>query len=573
MALLGFIDTELGSQTLIDPEIAAPGKIDPEFASTSGVTVALTGVSSAVAVGTLAVSFTLAATGVSSATAVGTTGVKFDLAVTGNQSTTAVGTAGVAFSVGTSGNQSSGNTGVFLEGVQASGAVGTLGVKFDVAALGNQSTTAVGTVGVKFDKALTGIQSTTAVGTTGVTFGVSTTGVSATGSTGTTGVTFNRSVTGVSSTTAVGSAASAFGIGPTGISCGTLTGLLGNTHTIGLFGNINFTITGIVSTPSGDKTVGITGVHATSEMGVIRPSYDVRIIARFLQVGDANYPSSTWYFPSGYAVAYGNIGPYAQAVIQDGVTNYFRCDDPLFTSVKDFVGGVNASISGNPQGVQVQGALGDGNTARNTFWAGSFSNVLPSPPSLQIHPTVMTWEGWIFPRSFAETMPVCGGAGTMQLGINTSGHAFFLGSSIMLAGTTPIKLGYWHHLVMVKTATNRSIYLDGVLEATDANGDDWITAPNRFQFAQLRFTLHPNHSNDEIALYYGVALTPQQIANHYALASRKMPSVTPHMAFPPGFNDIVTSQTLSQPKMSEDCAYSTNSQVVFFQKKTQTFEG
>ena len=149
---------------------------------------------------------TLALTGVSSTSAVGTVGPGRSLALTGAASSSAAGTLGVAISLALTGAAAAGAAGtigpgrsVVITGVAGTGAVGSVSPALSIQLTGAAAVTQVGTIGVNGNLtiALTGVASATAVGTIGPGRSVPVSGVVMTGAVGSLGVAVSAALSGV----------------------------------------------------------------------------------------------------------------------------------------------------------------------------------------------------------------------------------------------------------------------------------------------------------------------------------------------------------------------------------------
>jgi Concanavalin A-like lectin/glucanases superfamily len=191
--------------------ISSNNDADP---NSSGLTLALTGVSSTAAVGTVGPSLSKALTGNASTAAVGTIAPARSVPVTGNASTAAVGTVTPSRSVALTGNAATGAVGTVtvsgsnitlaLTGVAATGAVGTVGPGLSAGLIGNAATGSPGSVGLSASIAIAGVPATGSVGAVAPATSKALTGNSSTAAVGTVGPSRSVPLTGNAATGAVG---------------------------------------------------------------------------------------------------------------------------------------------------------------------------------------------------------------------------------------------------------------------------------------------------------------------------------------------------------------------------------
>ena len=214
---------------------------------------------------------------------------------------------------------------------------------------------------------------------------------------------------------------------------------------------------------------------------------------------------------------------YADLVIADGASHYWRLGETAGTTAVDVVGAVDGTISGGVTLGQV-GALLDGNPAM-AFDGSTGKIVTAAPIDLR---TPYTLELWVRMTTGGANDPLVG----MRNGPVDSGYCVLVhsvtggvylyhGGLAVGTGATPTDIddGVWHHVVMVVngTATVR-FYVDGVDQAvpplpapygagtaTHVVEVGWDSGGAKFLAGML----------DEVAIYPSV-LTPAQVAAHYA---------------------------------------------------------
>jgi hypothetical protein len=257
--------------------------VTPSFTVGGGadVEVALTGVASTGAVGSVAPSTSKALTSASGTGAVGDLGVtkSGSLALTGVGGTGAVGTAspGAALALtsvtgtGAAGTSTPSSTAA-VTGNVGTGAAGTVSPALALAVSGNAATGSVGdvtgSVSASGTEALTGVDATGDVGVATPSTTVALSGVSATGAVGSLAPALAASLSGVGGTGSVGSFNPALALALSGLGSTGAIGSLAVTQAVALTGTAATGEEGDVGTiVGGDVTVALTGVSTTTSVG------------------------------------------------------------------------------------------------------------------------------------------------------------------------------------------------------------------------------------------------------------------------------------------------------------------
>jgi len=217
------------------------------------------------------------------------------------------------------------------------------------------------------------------------------------------------------------------------------------------------------------------------------------------------------------------LGPYAEAILADNPVAWFRLNDGSANAV-DQMGGPNGSYGSGIARTQPS-LLPSGEVGSASFAAGNTGIAISDSPAIRLLPGYSI-ELWMLPT--ATTMNVLmpqiyGFAMTWQM--NTI-LTYILGAvvsrtmSVSLSTTTP------NHFVIVvadRVGTNStlSLYVNGAvgnsaaqwIGTTDVTPENGIVLGGPGQTYPTAYT----GAAQEFALY-NYALTPQQIANHYAAA-------------------------------------------------------
>lgn len=231
----------------------------------------------------------------------------------------------------------------------------------------------------------------------------------------------------------------------------------------------------------------------------------------------------------------GNPGTYTDANATGGLT----LDQPTTPTL---IGDTGASFSG-ANGIFVDAGLfnpGDNMTVEAWVQVGT-------APGANIRSIIARWDG-------SYELDVDG---------NNYGRLVVQNNSTVtavVASVTPMIPGQWHHLVGVFDQGMASVYLDGVLGATNALGgvlhNIGNNTPDRVLIANTRSGSTGNAWYGSIAkvAVYGYGLSPQQIQTHYtngvpnvAPALDRQPAVLVQWLALPGSCALQTASSLSSP--------------------------
>ena len=231
---------------------------------------------------------------------------------------------------------------------------------------------------------------------------------------------------------------------------------------------------------------------------------------------------------------------YREQVLADGAVLYMRLDEPSGTTAASLVGGYTGTISGGVTLAQ-PGALADGNAAMafdgvndyiivaNGTWATFGTNSI----------TIECWVRETIMR-LNQYFVWCGhfpGPRFSLVGQTSSVRFHVHNGSVAQDNDVSFDYGdnVWHHIVGTITrgaSDTTNLYIDGTLRQTltfPTTGSTFTTSgPIHIGSYFDHTTGFVQGSIDEVAVYH-TALTPQQIANHYALRL-DIPSPPPYSA-------------------------------------------
>ncbi|MET4136513.1 LamG-like jellyroll fold domain-containing protein, partial [Pseudarthrobacter sp. PvP090] len=229
--------------------------------------------------------------------------------------------------------------------------------------------------------------------------------------------------------------------------------------------------------------------------------------------------------------------PYADSIIGDGASNFWRLGEPSGTTASDWAGGTDATVgTGVTRGIA--GAVnGDINTAAR--FDGSVNGTVVSRTAAS-GPSIFSAETWI--RTTSTRGGKILGYGSAATGDSSSydRHVYMDNSGKIWFGVYPggvrtvntvqsLNDGQWHHIVANLGSTGMQLYVDGKLAAqrldvTSAQGysgywriggdnlNSWPAQPSSKYFAG---------DIDEVAIY-PTALTRTQVQNHYQKSGRSL---------------------------------------------------
>lgn len=227
-----------------------------------------------------------------------------------------------------------------------------------------------------------------------------------------------------------------------------------------------------------------------------------------------------------FGQAFNTLSAYAQAVIADGATAYYRLSETSAPTLVDFMGrnhgtysgGVTLNVSGAPTTDPDRAALFDGSSGQASIPDSPTFN--PTGPfSLEIWVKRITVAGII--EAMVSKLSVGGNGFWIRSGV--SGPKVFIvsfsGTPITSPGTPNTPFNAWSYLVGVYDGSFVRFYLNGVEQGTGTSASgtpDSVSDP--LLFATDAGAHISNIQLDEVA-FYPTALTAAQVRKHYQLAT------------------------------------------------------
>jgi PKD repeat protein len=242
----------------------------------------------------------------------------------------------------------------------------------------------------------------------------------------------------------------------------------------------------------------------------------------------------------------GTFGPYANRVLKDEATDYWRLGEPSGTA-RDWAGVFDATVGSGVTRGQAGAIAGDPDSAAafNGTSTGIASTAVAFPA-----PDTFTLEAWVKTTSLSGGKII--GFGNRTTGNSTTfdrhvymdnlGRLFFgvrQSSFTTINSTARYNDGQWHHIAASLGATGMELYVDGsrVAQRSDvtrgqANNGYWrIGGDNLSSWPSRPLSGYLNGTLDDVAVYSTV-LSPETVAAHFALGtSGTAPNVAPTASF------------------------------------------
>ncbi|PZQ87802.1 MAG: hypothetical protein DI534_13570 [Leifsonia xyli] len=243
------------------------------------------------------------------------------------------------------------------------------------------------------------------------------------------------------------------------------------------------------------------------------------------------------------------VAPYGAQVLADGASLYYR----LGTDTTDWTGGPDP-VFGSSVTSASPGATADANTSASVFNGSSTSTVRTS--TTRAVPSTFSVEAW-FKTNTTRGGKILGYGSSAtgnssnydrQLYMLNNGRVSFgvyNGATTAITTTSALNNNQWHHIVGTQGADGLKLYVDGVLQASNASattaqaftgywrigGDNiggWPNQPSNSYFVG---------SIDDVAVY-PTALTAGTVAAHSAIGRGQTP---PTASFASSVTDLTAS--------------------------------
>jgi RHS repeat-associated protein len=210
--------------------------------------------------------------------------------------------------------------------------------------------------------------------------------------------------------------------------------------------------------------------------------------------------------------------PYADQVVADGASAYWRLGESGGTAAADFLGPNVGSYSGSPTLGVAGGVVG--NTAVTLNGTTQYASV-PAAPALDLgdvfsielwfkRGSIGTLQGVLDKGTTGGVAPLIYFAADNTLRLATSSARVAVVSSSAITDTAS-----WHHAVFTKSGGTAHVYIDGVVNDHAGTATTFANSSNGVYLGrEVGGTSYFNGSLDEVAIYK-TPLTATQVLAHY----------------------------------------------------------
>ena len=266
-------------------------------------------------------------------------------------------------------------------------------------------------------------------------------------------------------------------------------------------------------------------------------------------------PTLTESVPTGTSTAFGD---YANTVLGDGATNYWRLGESSGTTGYNFAALDDLNVTSSATRGTAGAISGDPNTA--TTFPGTWWTVPAAGSTEQAGPQLFTEEAWF--KTSTQSGGKIIGFGNSRTGSSSQydRHVYmtdngrlvfgvYQGGTITATSTDSYNDDAWHHVAAQAGPSGMKLYVDGALvaENTAATGAEsfdgyWRIGGDRVSSG---WPSSPSSSNfagaiDEVATYPS-ALTAAQIEDHYQVGQGQVANQDPTASFTASTSSLTVS--------------------------------
>ena len=233
--------------------------------------------------------------------------------------------------------------------------------------------------------------------------------------------------------------------------------------------------------------------------------------------------------------ASGSFSSYAQAVVTDGATNYYRLDDAGNSTLADLISG-NDLNKGSGVTANSDGAIdGDSDVSADFDHASGTAQKVASTA-----PDTFTAETWIRTTStgggkilgFGDSAAGSSASYDRHVYMDNAGHLTFgvyPGAVRALTTSDTFNDGQWHYVVAELSTAGMALYVDGIQRGSDASTTTGQAYTGYWHLGYDNLSGWPNTGSsntfagdiDETAIY-PTALTVTQLRDHYSKSGRSV---------------------------------------------------
>jgi len=219
---------------------------------------------------------------------------------------------------------------------------------------------------------------------------------------------------------------------------------------------------------------------------------------------------------------------YVDVVLADGPISYWRLGETSGTTVADTMGRNPGTMTGGVTPGTVGALPVDSNKAM-TFNGSTGYISVPHNANLNITGDI-TLEAWAKPAvlNWNEGVIVHKGGYQYRLAVNFTnqwqGGVYINGARFDVTAPTTATAGQWDHIVMTRSGSTLTLYINGVSVATAAASGNLVTTTNILAIGRKgsNSSGYFNGAIDEVAIY-NKALTAAQVQAHYAAGRAPAP--------------------------------------------------
>lgn len=238
----------------------------------------------------------------------------------------------------------------------------------------------------------------------------------------------------------------------------------------------------------------------------------------------------------------GDLSPYADAVLGDGATSYWRFGETPAATANDWAGFTNAAAGSGVAGGAPGAIIGDSNSA-STF-NGTTNGFAVNVGAARQAPDTFSVEAWFKTTSsrggkiigFGNASSGSSGSYDRHVYMTNQGRITFgayPGAVRTVTSSKAYNDGQWHHAVASLGSNGMVLYVDGqrVDMRTDTTGGQsyagfWRIGGDNLGGWTNVGDQYFNGSIDEVAVY-PTQLTAKSVRQHYLSSGRTLPGVTP----------------------------------------------
>ncbi len=217
------------------------------------------------------------------------------------------------------------------------------------------------------------------------------------------------------------------------------------------------------------------------------------------------------------------MSAYLSAVLADSPIHYWRMADPGGSLTHDIGSSPRAMATNNfATVVPYTGPISDGGSAwfdalTTVNFFDSDSRTTPCSSELWVwqHYTRNAFQGLF-------SMDVPGVTALCDIGINATGHPQANVAVTSITSASVMSIQNWHHLVVTRTASLSTLYVDAISVGTVATGTQAAANFNMCIGAYLANTFGnttvPASANIAEVAFYGTALSASAVTTHFVAA-------------------------------------------------------